>query len=317
MTRFIKDAKILRNISIKKLELRIMENTQNLPINSPIPPPKTEVPSLAKKESKKEQPESPYTPILEKLGLNKNEAQIYELLLNTGPQSMKPILFHTKLKRGNAYYHLENLIAKGLAEKQDVPGTTTKFLAKHPEQLELLVAKQKAAVFSAAEELSKALPELRSLFQLISIKPGVKFYEGKEGIIKIYEEILAQGTNIDSIEDKGEMTAFIPEYAKEFIAKRIKKKITNRVIAPSANAINVNSPPELRETRLVPTAQFPFRMDIKISGGLVSLITFQKENAIGVLVENKEIAENFKLLFEFIWKLLEPKTGIRTLQQKI
>src|SRR5436190_23109195 len=98
---------------------------------------------------------SPFIENLQKLGLTKNEAQIYELLLNTGPQNMKPILYHTKLKRGNAYYHLDNLIAKGLVEKQDLPGQTTKFTAKHPEQLELILAKQKAAVFSAEEDLRK------------------------------------------------------------------------------------------------------------------------------------------------------------------
>ncbi len=84
------------------------------------------------------------------------------------------------------------------------------------------------------------------------------------------------------------------------------------MIAPSNNPINPTSPQELRETRFVPTAQFPFRMDIKIAGGLVSLITFQKENPVGVLIENKEIGENYKILFDLLWKLLEPKTGMCT-----
>lgn len=249
--------------------------------------------------------------ILEKLGLNKNEAQIYEFLLGSGPSRLKPILFHTKLKKGNAYYHLDSLKAKGLIETQEERGRTV-FTAKHPEQLGLLLAKQKAALAAAEEELDKTLPNLRSLFQLATTKPGVKFYEGKEGITRIYEDLLAQGANIDSIEDKGEMGAFIPEYVKEFIAKRIKKNITNRVIAPSNNPVNINSAQELRETRFIPTAQFPFRMDIKIAGNEVSLISFQKDNPVGILIENKEITDNFKMLFELLLKLLEPKTGLRT-----
>lgn len=248
--------------------------------------------------------------IFEKLGLNKNEAQIYQLLLEKGPLGVKPILFNTKLKRGNAYYHLDSLEKKELVETTKTRGRTI-FMAKHPEQLDLLLTKQKAALAAAEEELGKNLPELRSIFQLATTKPGVKFYEGKEGIIKIYEDLLAQGANIDSIEDKGEMAAFIPEYVKEFVAKRIKKNIFNRVIAPSNNPINLSNSKELRETRGLPVAQFPFRMDIKIAGNGVSLISFQKDNPIGILIENKEIADNFKMLFELLWKLLEPKTGLR------
>ena len=248
--------------------------------------------------------------ILEKLGLNKNEAQIYEVLLNEGSLGVKPILSRTGLKRGNAYYHLDSLKAKGLVETEKDGGRTL-FSAKHPEQLELLLAQQKAALSEAEENLHKTLPALRGIFQLSTTKPGVKFFEGQEGIIKIYETLLAQGQSIDSFEDKGEMVAFFADYVKEFISKRIKQRIFNRVIAPSTSPINVSSPKEFREARLLPVAQFPFRMDIKIVDNLVSLISFQKDNPVGILVENKEIAENFKMLFEMVWKLLEPRTGSR------
>ena len=250
--------------------------------------------------------------ILAKLGLNKNEAQIYELLLTEGSLGVKPILFRTKLKRGNAYYHLDSLKAKGLVETQTERGRTM-FIAKHPERLELLLAQQKTALAAAEEELNKTLPSLKGIFQLATTKPGVKFFEGREGIIKIYETLLEQNQQIDSFEDKGEMVGFFADYVKAFIAKRINKKIFNRVIAPSSSPINVTSPKEYRETRLLPVAQFPFRMDIKIVGHLVSLISFQKDNPVGILIENKEIAENFKILFELVWKLLEPKTGLRAI----
>jgi sugar-specific transcriptional regulator TrmB len=219
---------------------------------------------------------------------------------------MKQLLSKTKLKRGNAYYHLDNLEQRGLVEKQIERGRT-RFIAKHPEQLELLLAKQKAAIAAAEEELVRTLPELRNIFQLTMVKPGVKFYEGKEGIIKIYEQLLQQGKNIDSFEDKGEMSAYIPEYSSEYPSRRVKKNIFNRVIAPADNQINQNDPKFMRETRFVPTAQFPFRMDIKISGGLVSLITFQKDDAVGILIENREVSDNFKILFEMVWGFLGSK----------
>jgi sugar-specific transcriptional regulator TrmB len=249
--------------------------------------------------------------LLENIGLNKNEAQIYELLLNVGALGMKSILFHTKLKRGNAYYHLDSLEEKGLIEKIDLPKTTIKFAAKHPENLELILAKQKSYILNAEQELQKNFPQLNSLFQLLTQKPGVKFYEGKEGIIKVYDYILSLGNPIDSFEDRGEMANLISAYANEFILKRVKKKIFNRVIAPSTNTINKNDLRELRETHFVDPNKFPFRMDIKISGPLVSIITFQKQNPVAILIENNEISENFKLLFNFVWDLTKPQTGLR------
>ncbi len=256
-----------------------------------------------------------FSETLTKLGLTPNEAKIYELLLTVGPSGIKSILFHTGLKRGNAYYHLEGLEKRGLVEKQDLPGKPIAFLAKQPDQLEILLAQQKTALNNAGYELSQNLPKLNSLYQLLATRPGVKFYQGKEGMEQVYEQLLALRKPIDSFEDKGEMAALIPDYAKEFINKRIKYGIFNRVIAPSANPINKTDQKELRETRLVPTAKFPFRMDVKICSDMVSLITFQKQNPVAVLVQNREIAENFKLLFEFVWSLLAPTTGMPVLRQ--
>lgn len=64
-----------------------------------------------------------------------------------------------------------------------------------------------------------------------AILPKVRFFEGKEGLIELYWEILELRTPIDSFEDKVEMAAFIPE----FIETRINRKIFNRVICPAEN----------------------------------------------------------------------------------
>ena len=58
----------------------------------------------------------------------------------------------------------------------------------------------------------------------------------------------------------------------------------------------------MRETKFLATALFPFRMDIKIAGRLVSLITFKKDSTVGVLIDNQEIADNFQILFELLWR---------------
>lgn len=252
-----------------------------------------------------------YSQPLIQAGLNPEQAAVYEVLLKIGPSPARRVAQNSPYKRSLVYKILDELIALNLATKKDEIGRVSVFEPSHPLKLKELLEKQEQRVKEAATALDSVLGNMTLAYGMISGRPGIKFYEGRDGIIKIYEEILKAGKPIDSIEDKGEMAAFIPEYFPQFIKKRVKLGIKNRVIAPADNKINIDSQPELRETRFIPTADFPFRMDIKITGRLVSLITFQKEHPVGVLVDNREIADNFLLLFEFFWKSLEKNSPPR------
>lgn len=248
-----------------------------------------------------------YETTLIQAGLNPEQAAVYEVLLKIGPSPARKISQNSPYKRSLVYKILDELVALNLASKKDEVGKISMFEPAHPMKLKELTEKKAEAAKQAQSALDSVLSDLTLAYGMISGRPGVKFYEGRDGIIKIYEEILKSGSPIDSIEDKGEMAAFIPEYFPQFIKKRVKLGIRNRVIVPADNKINIDSQAELRETRFIPTAQFPFRMDIKITDRFVSLVTFQKEHPVGVLIDNQEIADNFRMLFEFVWKSLETK----------
>lgn len=278
-----------------------MDNSQSQPIatlSQPLP-----TPPLLKK-GRESVAESPYTPILEKLGLNKNEAQIYELLIQTGPQGMKPILYHTKLKRGNAYYHLDNLAAKGLVEKQDLPGQTTKFVAKNPEQLELLITKQKAAIFSAAEELTKNLPQLRSLYQLAAIKPTVKYFEGLDGAKQVVEDSLTSTTEIYSYIDSEELNKQFPDLNKNFTEARAKKGIKKKIIMVDSSFVRQHAKtfnPDNTQVRVIP-APANFSTIMYVYDNTVSYISMEKGQIVSMIIEHPAIYRMHKTLFQALWQ---------------
>lgn len=256
------------------------------------------------------QDDNKYSSILEKLGLNKNEAQIYELLLNTGPQNMKPILYHTKLKRGNAYYHLDNLIAKGLVDKTDEPKQTTKFSAKNPEQLELLITKQKAAVFSAEEELRNNLPQLRSLFQLAAIKPTVKYFEGFDGAKQVIEDSLTSQTEIYSYIDSEALNKYYPGLTHEFTEKRAKKNIKKKIIMVDSPFVRQHAKtfnPAATQIRVIP-APASFSTIVYIYDNKVSYVVInpQKEKVVSMIIEHQVIYQTHKTLFETLWQTAKP-----------
>jgi sugar-specific transcriptional regulator TrmB len=261
-------------------------------------------PSSARREIKSEAPESPYVQIFEKLGLNKNEAQIYELLIQTGPQGMKPILYHTKLKRGNAYYHLDNLTAKGLVKKQDLPGQTTKFAAKNPEQLGLLITKQKAAVFSAEEELVKNLPQLRSIYQLAAIKPTVKYFEGLEGAKQVVEDSLTSATEIYSYIDSEELNKQFPDLNKNFTEARARKGIKKKIIMVDSPFVRQHAKafdPANTQIRVIP-APANFSTIMYIYDNTVSYISMEKGQIVSMIIEHPAIYRMHKTLFQTLWE---------------
>ncbi|MBI2444671.1 MAG: hypothetical protein HYV42_05550 [Candidatus Magasanikbacteria bacterium] len=234
------------------------------------------------------------------LGLGQNEAKLYEILVAT-PDATIPLLQKTSpFSRPMLYYILQSLEQYELVEAKQV-GKKTVYNAAQPERLEEFITDQEKSLRRQREQLKTIIGDLRSAYNLAHNKPGVKFYEGKDGVIQAYEELLELNEPIESIEDKGEMAQFIPDYYPTFIKKRVERKIFNRVVVPTTNQINTTSAPELRETRTIPVEDFPFSMDIKISGSAVLLTTLKEGQAMAVRIVHPLIAENYKLIFNFFW----------------
>ena len=128
-------------------------------------------------------------PILKELGLNENEALVYQILLESGPKPALDIIEPSGLGRGNLYNTLNSMKLKGVVSEEI--GKKTIYTATDPENLRTLA---KTNVLSAQEtlnQLESTLPSLKSAFLLITKKPLFRMFDGIDGIKKIYAEILA------------------------------------------------------------------------------------------------------------------------------
>ena len=82
--------------------------------------------------------------------------------------------------------------------------------------------------------IDTALPALISDYNLVSGKPGIRFFEGVEGLKKIYEDVLQNGENFYLVR-----SAYEPAYKEkivpvidEFIKKMSEKRnVCNRAYA--------------------------------------------------------------------------------------
>lgn len=249
-------------------------------------------------------PNKQFSDILAKVGLNPTEALIYRLLLSSGPVGIKPLLSDTGLKRGNAYYHLESLIAKGMVEKIDEPKKTIRFLAKHPENLELLLAKEKNRLLEAESVLNNQLPELRSLYQLIALKPGVKFYEGLEGALKVADDSLTSTTEILSYIDNEVVNKQYPEFNKKYVSQRTNKKIQKRMLTIDSSFIRQHAKSfdkNNTQIRVIPSSN-AFSSIMYIYSNKVSYISQSRGQLVSMIVEHPAIYQMHKTLFEALWQ---------------
>jgi len=234
--------------------------------------------------------------VLEQMGLSEKEILIYLAALETGGDSALALARKTGLQRVNTYYILEQLEKKGVVAESGRKGYRI-FVATNPRKLVKLF---QSKIF----ELESILPELLSVENKISGKPKIRFYDGVNGIKKVYEETLElnRGEEILSIATATLMTKYLDNWIKDYIKRRAKKGITIRTIAEDsaeARDISERDKAELRKSKLVDKEKFPFANEINIFGNKVMIASFK--DLMGIIIESAEVAKTMRAFFELAW----------------
>jgi len=241
--------------------------------------------------------------LLTSLGLEHQESKVYLQALSIGTSPASIIAKRCKLPRSTARYTCEQLVGKQLMIESQ-KGNTKLFTPENPEKLKKLLEMQLEEIEGRGQRLNASMQDLKRIFNPYTVIPKVRFYEGIEGIKEMYNQILSLKSDIDSFEEKGEMYHFFPEFVKHFIARRLEYKIFNRVICPATSAHNVDDQKALRSVKFLAEKEFPFTGDIKICKDQVSIVSFDQNMPVAVTIQNQDIANNFRLLFGQMWKML-------------
>ncbi len=119
---------------------------------------------------------------LQKLGLSQKEARLYLVALENGPATIAKLAQKSGLKRGTIYEFLTEMLEKGLLEVS-ISGKRKLYASVQPQKLKKIIDRQK-------EILDNLIPDLSMLTSTSPAKPKIKFYEGKEGLVAAYYEML-------------------------------------------------------------------------------------------------------------------------------
>lgn len=233
-------------------------------------------------------------------GLSARQADVYLALLELGRGTVSEIARGAGINRTTAYDLLDSLIEKGLAS---ISGHEPKqeYMAESPDRLAVHLKREAQAAAGRAEVAEKAIPQLKSLHNVAG-RPKVMFYEGKEGLERVYEDTLTSHEPIRAYANVEDMHKALPHYFPGYYKRRAGKGISARGIL-SANPAGYerarHNAEEARESAIVPADKYPFSPEINIYDDKIMIASWREK--LGIIIQSKEIAEAMKSIFELAW----------------
>ena len=232
--------------------------------------------------------------LLKSYGLNDKEASLYLAALSAGVASITNLARKSNLKRPTAYLVIDSLLRKNLLIS--VPkGRKIYYKAEAPEKLQEELDRRQIVV-------SELLPELKRIYEHASTQPKVRFYEGKDKLRAVYEEIftykeiwamfsvdhfLKVFTEEDNrhffrilIRHNGKIYDIVEDTrrAKEFVGATYRAGVSEAKFLPKSTAVGA---------------------DILAYDGKVALVSF--ENVSCVIIEDGAVAKTMKTVLQLIW----------------
>ncbi len=240
-------------------------------------------------------------------GLKEKEAVIYDVLLSSGNLPVNEIIKKTHLKRGIVYKSLYDLIDKGLVS-EDSSKKKLHFKAEHPFKLSDLVEQQYKEALKNQNTLSSILPQLVSSFKSAGNKPGIKVYEGVDGIKDVFMDIINTKEKVYSIRQTADLYPGLYDwFQKVYKPLRRDKKIWTDVIlteeTPYATGYLLKEPEKYREIRYIKDSMLPKGIEMDIYGDKVAFINFTKDTDLfAIVIQNPLIVNTQKSLFSLAWE---------------
>jgi sugar-specific transcriptional regulator TrmB len=248
--------------------------------------------------------------LVNNLGLDQNEASVYQALLELGPATVSQITKKAGITRTFGYQILEKLSINGLVDRVSGEGAKIRYAAEHPRRLVQFIKNRKNQWERRLKEAEQRLPDLVSLYK-VAEKPIVKYQEGFEGVKNIYNQTLKSKEEILSILDiEGWDVPELRQYGKEYNQKRSEQKIKERVLildTPQGRDWMKNYHGSFKYThyRWIKPEQLSsikdFGSEINIYENKVVMALLKKPNLMGVMVESTALASVLKGMFELAW----------------
>ncbi|HBH46791.1 MAG: hypothetical protein A2445_02405 [Candidatus Jacksonbacteria bacterium RIFOXYC2_FULL_44_29] len=236
---------------------------------------------------------------LEQFGLNAKQAKVYLAALELGMASVQQIAKRADLHRVSAYDVLDSLKNQGLVASTS-HGKKRFIIATPPEKM-LEVFQKKEAL------LRSLLPEFKAIQNKGVGKPKVMYFEGRAAVWSAYLDRIRYRSDLKENLVYGSSELLLntfPEEYHKFVKERLERGIKSKLLVERSRSglwEEKNAPAELREVKFLPAGK-TFSANTIIYADRV--LTVSWETMLAVIVEDKNIAENQRTVFNLLWEYL-------------
>jgi len=239
-------------------------------------------------------------PILQKIGLNEKETDIYLACLKYGPETITNIARHSGCKRSTLYYLMEGLLQRGFVI---IVRRSRKTLYDAEKPKKLLTT-----IRAREQELVQLLPELELIQHSRHSIPNVEIYEGEESVSSVYDEIYSAINSKDEVcflTSIRDLKEYAPHALDHYLAKlhSLKEYKVRELIYDDKYGVEyvqeLRRESFLHPCKLLPT-EYPLHNDVNIFGNKIALFSFPQRSTVTV-IDNHEIMLTVKTLYECAW----------------
>lgn len=239
-----------------------------------------------------------YEEELRQYGLSEKEAKVYLVLLRLGPSSVNTISEAADLVRTTTYDVLKKLREEGIVASMTL-NDVQYFEASSPEKLLSILDERKKFLIPIISNLKKLRTESAP-------KSRAQIYEGRDGIKTVFNFLIGNKKPLYAYSNNKFMVDLLPIYGPRFIKDRVKERIPIKIISePSETTdklLRSKDKIEFRETRTLPEFK-KIPINQYISGDVVAILGSRQDEPVGILIHNKDFAEEQRIIFEKLWSI--------------
>jgi HTH-type transcriptional regulator, sugar sensing transcriptional regulator len=245
--------------------------------------------------------------ILEDYGLDQNEVKVYLAMLIKDQTTILRIAVETGIKRSTVYLVMKRLIEKNFA-RMSIVGKRKSYFAVDPKKMVENIEKKKRS-------LEEIIPLLKEQYRSHKEKPKVIFYEGREGVEKLYEEIALNemekellwfSSQQDLFEEFAGSSALLENSVTDLSKEKV-RIIVNPTKTDREYAKRVNTDKKYRgriKARVLPKHLLFVHSDNCIFENKLAIFSI-KRDYFAIVIESMDIANTYRALFELAWESAE------------
>ncbi len=236
------------------------------------------------------------------LGLHKKEVMVYLSLVKGGFSTAAQTAHDTGLPRQTVYSILEKLVNEEFVEQGDKRGVKQFFA--DPSKVLSIIDKRQHSLETDKRVLEKEMAELLLVQTKNSFFPKIQYYEGRQGLIRLFNNILGQYKKGESKNFRGyginKMREALGDYLFEFVKKRGEFDIQTRLfIGQGPDDFNITDKESAFGRNVKRLEIKPQNAALYVVGQKVYLFSYPDQ--VGVMIENKNIADLLKNVFDDHW----------------